>query len=155
MKQLVNIVVFFILLAIISSCEIDDICVEDVSTPKLIIKFYDAENITETKEVDSLSVWIDGKEKYYDKVTTDSIAIPLNLNSNDTKYFLTKSDTLDIFHIYHTNNEVFVSRSCGFKMNYTIENATQMSHLWSDYFETTETPQLIENEQTVHVKIYH
>lgn len=155
MKQLLNIIVVIIFLAIIPSCEIDDICVEDVSTPKLIIQFYDAENVTDTKEVDTLSVWIEGKAKLYDDVITDSIAIPLNLNSNNTKYFLSKSDTLDFLHVYHTNKEVFVSRSCGFKMNFTIEDSTQISNLWIVDFETSETPQIIENEQDVHVKIYH
>jgi len=155
MKQLLNIIVVIIFLAIMPSCEIDDICVEDVSTPKLIIQFYDAGNVTDTKEVDTLSVWIEGKAKLYDDVITDSIAIPLNLDSNSTKYFLSKSDTLDFLHVYHTNKEVFVSRSCGFKMNFTIENSTQISNLWIDDFETSEMPQLIENEQVVHVKIYH
>ncbi len=140
---------------IFQSCEIDDICVEDVSTPKLIIKFYDAENILETKEVDTLSVWIEGKDKLYDRVITDSLAIPLNLHSDNTKYFISKSDTLDILHVYHTNNEVFVSRSCGYNMNFTLENKTELSHVWTDDFETSETPQIIENEQTVHLKIYH
>lgn len=155
MKQLLNIIVVIIFLAILPSCEIDDICVEDISTPKLVIEFFDAENVTDTKEVDTLSVWIEGKEKLYDSVITDSIAIPLNLNSNNTKYFLSKSDTLDFLHVYHTNSEVFVSRSCGFKMNFTIENNTQISNLWIDDFEISETPQIIENEQDVHVKIYH
>ncbi len=155
MKQLINILVVFVFLTIVPSCEIDDICVEDVSTPKLIIKFFDAESRLEEKEVDTLSVWIDGNEKLYDEVITDSIAIPLNLNAGDTKYYFSKSDTLDVFHIFHTNNEVFVSRSCGFKMNFTIEGNPQLSNLWTEDFEMATTPQIIENEQNVHVKIYH
>jgi len=155
MKQLLNILVIVVFLTSMPSCEVDDICVDDVNSPKLIIKFYDAENLLETKEVDTLSVWIEGKEKLYDAVITDSIAIPLNLSSNNTKYFLSKSDSLDVLDIYHINNEVFVSRSCGFKMNFTLQDETQLSHLWTNSIETAETPQLIENEQTVHLKIYH
>lgn len=154
MQELKYILFLFVLTAFVLSCEVDDICVDDVNTPKLIIEFYDA-NTLETKEVDTLSVWIEGKDKLYDSAITDSIAIPLDLSSNNTKYFLSKSDTLDVFHIYHSNNEVFVSRSCGFKMNFTIQNETTLSHLWTDDFETTESSQNIENEQEVHVKIYH
>lgn len=154
MQQLQYIVFLFALIAIVQSCEVDDICVDDINTPKLIIQFYDV-NTLETKEVDTLSVWVEGKDKLYDAVKTDSIAIPLDLSSNDTKYLLSKSDTLDIFHIYHVNNEVFVSRSCGYKMNFTIQNETELSHLWTDDFEITASPLNIENEQEVHVKIYH
>jgi len=155
MHTLKTILLFIVLIIGIQSCEVDDICVEDVSTPKLIIKFYDASNILETKEVDTLSVWVEGKDKLYDAVKTDSIAIPLDLNANNTKYFLSKSDTIEVFNIYHTNKEIFVSRSCGFKMNFTLQNETQLTNEWTDNFETTESPQIIENEQTVHVKIYH
>lgn len=155
MQLLKPIFILFVLVLGMQSCEVDDICVEDVITPKLIIEFYDVTNILENKEVDTLSIWIEGKDKLYDAVQTDSIAIPLDLNANNTKYLLSKSDTIDYFHIYHTNKEIFVSRSCGFKMNFTLQNETQLTNEWTDGFETNESPQTIENEQTVHIKIYH
>ena len=40
-------------------------------------------------------------------------------------------------------------------MNFTIEGNPQLSNLWTEDFEMATTPQIIENEQNVHVKIYH
>jgi hypothetical protein len=40
-------------------------------------------------------------------------------------------------------------------MNFILGNETQLSYQWTDGFETEQTPQSIENEQEVHLKIYH
>lgn len=146
---------FIILIISLYSCEVDDICVEEVVTPKLIIKFYDALDKDIEKEVDTLSVWAIGKDKLYEKVKTDSIAIPLNISADSVDYFFVSSSIVDTLQIHYIRNEVFVSRSCGFKMNFTLGNETQLSHQWTNDFETVQTPQFIENEQAVHLKVYH
>ena len=69
---------FISVLCMISSCEKDDICTQNPLTPSLILRFYDAEDISALKTATSLYVWADGKDSIYQNVTTDSIAIPLN-----------------------------------------------------------------------------
>ncbi len=146
---------FVFLIISLQSCEIDDICVQEVVTPKLIIKFYDAADREIEKQVDTLSVWAEGKDKLYEKVKTDSIAIPLNSAVDVVNYFFESSSLTDTLQIHYTRKEIFVSRSCGFKMNFILGNETQLSCQWTDSFETEQTPQSIENEQEVHLKIYH
>jgi hypothetical protein len=152
-----NIYILLGLIAIVSfnSCEIDDICVENVLTPKLIIKFYDADNTTSNKSVEKLSVWAENHDKLYTEQATDSIAIPLDLNFNHTKYLLSNNLVVDTLYIFHNNTDVFVSRSCGYKINFELTDETTSTNYWISSFETTNIPQLIKNEQEVHLKIYH
>ena len=44
-----------LIVLLISSCEKDDFCIEPI-TPNMIIRFYNATNITQTKPVEDLSV---------------------------------------------------------------------------------------------------
>ena len=154
MKKLLS-YIFIIILTTTISCEIDDICIEDSSTPKLIIKFFDANDSNIAKEVENLYVWAKEKDSLYQETTTDSIAIPLNPSTSIVEYCLSTNSIIDTLKIHYTNQEVFISRSCGYKMNFTIQDETQLLHHWASGFETTETPQIIENEQETHLKIYH
>lgn len=154
MKKLLGIMVVVILTLTIS-CEIDDICIEDDSTPKLIIKFYDTDNQGTAKEVENLYVWAKNKDSLYQESTTDSIAIPLNPAVDRVEYCFSSNSLIDTLKIHYTNKEVFISRSCGYKMNFIIQDQTQLINQWTTGFETTEIPQIVENEQEIHFKIYH
>ena len=65
----------------VSSCEKDDFCIEPV-TPNMIIRFYNATNITQTKAVTELSVYPEGFDELYSNENLDSILIPLDVTSN-------------------------------------------------------------------------
>jgi hypothetical protein len=138
-----------------SSCEVDDICIEKVLTPRLIVKFYNGTLPTKVKTVDSLYVWADGKDSLYKNTTVDSILLPLNTASNTTKYLLSVGDNIDTLIINYDKTNVFVSRSCGYKTNFIWLNTSSLTRHWVTGFETINTPQLIENEAKAHVKIYH
>jgi hypothetical protein len=144
-----------ILIAIISlqSCEVDDICIESVLTPKMIVEFYDATDTQTSKEVPKLSVWALGKDKLYTDQKTDSIAVPLDLNNSYTTYLLSNDSVVDSLYIYHQNNDVFVSRSCGYKVNFKITEDTHTTKSWINSIEIAK--QQINNEQEIHLKIYH
>jgi len=143
----------FIFITTIVSCEVDDICIEEVLTPKLIITFQDASNNDIRKKVDTLTVWAVDKATRYNKTNTDSIAIPLDLNSNMVTYLLNSSSVIDTLQVHYTRKEIFVSRSCGYKLNFILKNETHLSHNWANDFEIK--TQNIENEQTIHIQIYH
>jgi len=74
------------------SCERDEICLEDI-TPKLVIRFYNANIPNEFKSVVQLKVNIEGIDGDYSNETittlTDSIAIPLQVSDNTTRFILT------------------------------------------------------------------
>jgi len=157
-----NILYIFILALLYSACEKDDICLLP-TTPKLILRFYNNTSQADVKAVDRLSVWAEGKDSIsnYRSVTLDSIAIPLNTNTSETIYHFKMNsvdgnianNTNNTITIKYTTEEVFVSRSCGFK---TIFNNVTISsdNNWIQSF-TPATLTTIDNETAAHVKIFH
>lgn len=152
LKYITIIFVFFIG---ISSCERDDICIDEI-TPHMIVRFYDSEEPTSVKSASQLSVkLVDLESNYIDNTTTDSIAIPLMVNGNSTQFVFisdTNSDTLTINYIPEA---IFVGRSCGFKSIFT--NTAHFlnfdSDNWINNIEIVKST--IEDETTAHVKIFH
>ena len=161
---------FLLLLVTIflGSCEKDDICLENI-TPKLIIRFYDAENRNDLKKVANLKVEIEGIDGFYgtDSITllTDSIAIPIKVTTDLTKYKLTISTTdgttisnnSDNFDLSYIREDEYISRSCGYKTLF-IDAETSLiedSDNWIKYMKTSEEVQNILNENSAHVKIFH
>ena len=159
MKRSLFIICFVLFIA---GCERDDICIDPI-TPDLILRFYDVDDPTEFKSVNSLSVKLVGFEN--DSVTTssDSIAIPINIAENFSQYILTVNSnngtTLnrDTITLSYTLQEVFVGRSCGFKTVFndvTITNNTTTNN-WIQTIVKTTDPLNIENETSAHINISH
>lgn len=157
-----NLSIFILGLLLLTSCERDDICIEP-TTPKLIIRFYDASNPANLKNVKLLSVWATGKDTLvnYKSLTTDSIAIPLNVNATLTDYHF-KTNTIDgsivnniidALTINYTPEEVFVSRSCGYKTIFNNTTVTVNTNNWIQSINVLNPN--INNEILAHVKIYH
>ena len=154
---------YYLLLSIIalliSSCEKDDFCIEPV-TPNMIIRFYNATNITQTKPVTDLSVYSEGFDELYTNANLDSILIPLNVTSNQIIYNLSSESNLDVITINYDIEEVFVSRSCGFKAIFNnVSISSDISNDWiiglTETLENTITIPTIDNETAAHVKIFH
>lgn len=168
MKHIYKFSALFITLFIIFSCEKDEICLED-TTPHLIVRFYNQNIPDELKSVLKLKVNIEGIEGDYENETisvfTDSIAIPLVVTENKTRYILTLSgdeeegtvDNLDTISVVYTQEDIFVSRSCGYKAIYHDAKITltQDDDNWIRFLEPTADPLEIIDENLAHVKIYH
>jgi hypothetical protein len=149
MKKIIIPVIAIILL--IASCEKDDICIDPV-TPQLVIRFYDNLDPTEYKSRTELYVWAEGKDSIYNNVSTDSIALPLNPSEDFTTYHLSSANIDDTITINYEREEVFVSRSCGFKYNFNTLTLTDVTNSW--IISTEITNDTIKNE-TEHIKILH
>ena len=134
------------------SCEVDDICLEP-TTPKLIIRFYDVANPTVKKSVSNLNVWIDGKDSIFKNKKTDSISIPLNIALDMTKYKFSASNLVDEITYSYQRNEIFVSRSCGYKFVFQNFNASSSSSNWIKQMIIINPA--VENEKNAHIKILH
>lgn len=147
-------VITIIFLVTFLSCEKDDICIED-TTPKLIIRFYDNDIRTELKQLDAMYVWVVDFDSIstYNNVKTDSIVIPLNLKENITKYVIEKNAIKDTIEFNYFRNDIFVSRSCGYKTNF--ENLEINSHTLNWIKNYTIINPIIENETAAHINIYH
>jgi hypothetical protein len=144
---------------LISSCEKDDFCIEPI-TPNMIIRFYNATNISETKAVNDLTINISNLDSIYTNVSLDSIVIPLDVTSNQIIYNFSSGTNVDILTIDYEIQEVFVSRSCGFKAifnNVTI--TSDVSNDWiiglTETLENTITIPTINDESAAHVQIFH
>ena len=144
---------------LVSSCEKDDFCIEPI-TPNMVIRFYNATNITQTKSVEDLSVTPEGFDELYSNANLDSILIPLDVTSNQIIYNISSESNVDIITINYDVEEVFVSRSCGFKAIFNNVSVTSdVSNDWiiglTETLENTITIPTIDNETAAHVKIFH
>lgn len=155
---LLLIIVFTI---IFSACERDDICIDAV-TPNLVVKFFDKDNPTEVKAVTNVVMKIklaDGDREL--TITNDTIAkIPILVTQDATRYTLTKTfedktTKEDAFTLNYAREEVFVGRSCGYKMIFNDISLSNIVNNWTNSLALENTIQKIENESTPHVKIYH
>ena len=153
-SRVILILFFFI------SCEPDDICLEsNEDTPNLILKFVDSFS-GENKSVSNLRIkGINNIEDFF-VGTVDSISIPLNNYENTSSFSFTKEfesnqSNEDLIYFNYIRNNVYISRSCGYKMEYDIENIiieNDNSNWIEDAIIETRT---VNNEITHHVKIYH
>ncbi len=157
-----NILYIFLLALFFSACEKDDICLLP-TTPNLILRFYDNTTQDDLKPVERLSVWAEGKDTIFDytNVSLDSIAIPLNTDTPETTYHF-KMNSVDgnivnninnTITIKYTPEDVFVSRSCGFKTIFNNVTITSDNN-WIQSI-TPATLTTIDNETAAHVKIFH
>lgn len=146
-----HILIFGIILSFFS-CEVDDICLEP-TTPQLIIRFYDIANPTNKKAVNSLNIWIVGKDSIIKNKKTDSIAIPLKTGANITTYKFSSSNAVDEITYSYERNEVFVSRSCGYKIIFKNVTASKSTSNWVKQLIIIKPT--VENEKNAHIKIMH
>lgn len=155
-----NIIYIFLIALVFNACEKDDICLLP-TTPKLILRFYDNADNTKFKSVANLSIIAASKtDSLHTNQNVDSIAIPLNVNGTQTIYKLKTSSTGNLadnkyntLTLNYTTEEIFVSRSCGFKT--IFKNVTITSdNGWFQSF-TPNTITTIENENNAHIKIFH
>ena len=145
----------------LTSCERDDICIDPL-TPKLIVRFYDKDQPTVLKKVTNLQVKIDSLGTFIPygiTSETDSIAIPLRIDTDITNYRFIKNyeDTTneisDDFTVNYERELKFVSRSCGYKTIFKSISVSNLSNNWIDHISIKQ--QNILNEKEAHLYVYH
>lgn len=165
----------FTLLFLVGSCEKDDICAATTpTTPRLIIGFYDAADPETKKAVPNLRILGvrdegDTLVSSADRTSRDSILLPLRtqdmatsykliINSADDETTMEETGNTDVLIINYTPNDVFISRACGFKTTYNLisfEVGDDGDKWIADTPAIEIINELVENEFTVHVKIFH
>lgn len=93
------------------------------------------------------------KTVFFSNVKSDSIYLPLNSNTTKTVYHLSNGSSVDTFTITYTPQEEFVSRSCGFKINFQ-EVSFSSDTFWIQDF-TPSSLTTIDSQNAAHVQIYH
>ena len=129
-------ILFLSLLLWLAGCENDDICADEVLTPRLIIRVHDKTTPRRTKTVNNLLVM--GKDRHQiiaTSASTDSIVLPLKLLSNETSFLLAKDAVIDSLgflvrgslnelKITATPSQEFLSKGCGYRVTYDGLTAT-------------------------------
>lgn len=152
-------------------CEPDDICSESTSTtPRLVISFFDINDIENNKTVGGLyAIAVDNQGNEIpvsgESVSSRSeITLPLNGSQNQSRFKLYKAyDVIDgvvqgnpdEITVAYSTETVYVSRACGYKNIYTIQGFSidSDSDLWMISYEILTNN--VNNENETHVKIYH
>ena len=172
MKKII--LLLFIIAMSFSGCEKDDICDADtVTTPRLVISFYDANNPSELKEVTNLTIIGEGMTEgvTYESsplINGSTVSIPLKTDADATTFsfilnYGSTTATLvneDVLKFTYVREELFVSRACGFKTNYTLDPQTPYVHSdaatadqkWIQYIAVKNS--IIANENETHLEIY-
>jgi Family of unknown function (DUF6452) len=149
-------------------CEKDDVC-EDVAltTPRIVFEFYNFTNQNNKKNVTNLlvnnSVFTNvftnfnavSKVQIPLDTSTDQTVLTLNLNGGDTNN--PANDNIDVLTLNYTREDVYVSRGCGYKTIFTLNdtNGLQLTTDSNNWIQNIVVENnLIQNEQEIHVKIY-
>jgi hypothetical protein len=179
MKKRILLLVVFVCV-FFSSCEKDDICDGNtITTPRLVLSFYDINNPSVLKTVTRLKVigegmtdgivfapTATGEAKYL--ISGSKISIPLKVDQDVTTYNLTFNSGnsnpalvfTDKIQINYTRTNVFVSRACGYKTIFTLKPTNPIIHTaepnnaakWLQYFSVEKSN--IENENETHLKLF-
>ncbi|WP_224489970.1 DUF6452 family protein [Robertkochia flava] len=174
MKQAVFLFSILLLIgAVISACEKDDICPpESATTPYLKIGFFDVQDQDTPKEVPRLRVVGQGQNitvgTFSDRTSRTEIELPLKNYESSTSFFLVRDSAddsegvetgnVDLLEINYQTSEYFVSRGCGYAVNYTLNQVNPNPDgsdptPWIVALDVVESA--VEPQDTLHVKIYH
>ncbi len=161
-------ILLFIGILAVASCEKDDICVEG-KTPLLVIEFYDISNTSVLKAVPTLRVVGVGQNKtlntFADRTALSTISIPLKTDVDFTSFIMISNSSsaadgseignIDTVNFSYKRIEDFLSRGCGFIVNYNSlqANVATDTNNWIKNIEVIKS-QVINSDST-HVKIFH
>lgn len=179
MKKYIFKIATFVIL-ILTSCESDDICDSTTpTTPSLVIEVYDRTNTATLKSLTNLKIrevnstqFMTFSESGTQFLSVSKFKIPLKNNFNTVSYELTLNGELvngianpavnkDIVTFYYTSQNIYISRACGFKTNYVMDNFTyaNVQDAPGENFKWINNVQLITNtitnENEVHLKIFY
>jgi hypothetical protein len=172
MKKLI--LLLFVIALSFSSCEKDDICdPKTVTTSRLVITFYDVTNSSVKKNVTDLKIFgvgmTDGVSfNGTSLINGSTVSIPLKTNSDATtfRFILNAENTNpalineDILKFNYVRENLFVSRACGFKTEYTLDPQTPYVHTdaavpdqkWIQFIAVKNS--IIANENETHLEIF-
>lgn len=169
MHRIIISLFFFAFTISFSSCEKDDICAEDtITTPRLVIEFYDATDTATLKNVTNLGIIAPGFTNGYAFNSVSQITIPLRTDQDITTLQFIENgsdddntnDNIDEITFNYTRQDIYISRACGYKTNFTLDdtNGVVVTTDSDNWISTTVSPSIqqpnINNEDEIHVKIY-
>lgn len=171
-KFIASVAVLLTLTIYLVSCEKDDICSEDTpTTPNVIIEFYDRDIQDQLKSLAGMQYYEVGNDNI-DTLNGSRLELPLRTDADTVKWAFKYTATIggetytniDILEFRYTRNEVYVSRACGYKTLFLLDQGDSLEPnplhtddvsadgLW--IYGITTLTNTIENEDETHVKIF-
>lgn len=174
MKKAVTLLLAFIVANAFWSCEKDDICPEGTpTTPSIVVEFYNKDNRSQLRNVFNLRVQAENMEgplpagNENNLFNGSTIDLPLRTDADVTTYLLTYNFTAtgspantDKITFNYTRNELYVSRACGYKTLFYLNESPANGAVLEDTGDNLwiaevviEKPN-IEDENETHIRIY-
>jgi len=150
------VVLLFLSIIIYTACEKDDFCTQNPVTPNLVLEFYDANNRETLKNATSLYIWAENAQEndsIFENISANSLILPLNQFATETVYNFSQNDVVNQFTIKYTTEDVYVSRSCGFRVIFN-DVSFESDNAWISSI-TPQTLTTIDNQNETHVQIFH
>jgi len=130
-RLLASIAVLLIFSCYLLSCEKDDLCAEGSPvTPRLVIDFYEKDNPSQLKSVSEMRCFVPGSNVIVPFTAGSRLLLPLKNDADSVTYVIqykyqasgnTISDT-DYIEIKYKRTETYVSRACGFRTTFVLNN---------------------------------
>ena len=168
--QKISILLILALVWISSGCEKDDICdPATATTPQVVIDFYDITNPTLKKNVTNLLVVGEGMDTGLAFNAVSTIKIPLKLTADLTQFqfILNYGNTVtpalvnsDVLQFNYSRNNFYVSRACGYKTLFTLDETNPYALSELDPAGTSWIKNIIvnqyqiSNENETHFKVF-
>jgi len=155
-------------------CEKDDICAEGtLTTPSILIEFYDRDNTTVPKAATNFGYFVEGMDTIKITGNATEIRLPLRVDTTSVKWGLILSTPVtgqdpilntDFLEFDYTTQQLYVSRACGYKTNFFLTQGTDSapnplltdspdeSELWIQEITVDKTN--IEDENEAHIRIF-
>lgn len=167
MKNIFNFFALILFTAFfIAGCTRDDLCPENTAvTPNISILFHNSQEPDLRKSVENLKILVDDESQTvaFSPATTDSISLPLNVNSDQTDFIFEKIVTSETDTLIYQNHlsfsynrkDIYVNRACGFRSEFYDLNVSNRSENLSWIDAITVKKDSITNENEAHLIIYH
>ena len=159
-----------VILPFFLGCEKDDICDANTpTTPRLVIEFYDSLAAVQTlKKVVNLGIIAPGLTNGIVYTDVSKIYVPLKISEGITVFNFIQNgsnnspadDNADVLTFNYSTKSLYVSRACGFKTNFTLNNTNPIvqtdgagiAGFWIQNIQIVKSE--IDNEKDIHVKIF-
>lgn len=172
MKKVFFLFLFIPLSFFLWNCEKDDLCGDGTpTTPQVVVSFYDQTNTDALKSVTNLLIKevvsgdtlvanaaLESSDINRFLFNSSKISFPLRTNGTVTEYQLIfdhgNTNIIDTIRFEHDNENIYISRACGYKTVFKITNGTTLVTTTNWINSYTLVNHLIETENESHLKIY-
>jgi hypothetical protein len=144
------------------NCEKDDICADETpTTPSVVLEFFDSASGDKIKTV-SLKYRETTTGISDTKVGVSTLKIPLRTDADTVTFELILNgntpaitdDTTDVITLNYTRTETYVSRACGYKTTFVLNQNNGYTNTNNWIFATGILNNNISNEKP-HIRIFH